>query len=163
MVRMVVVRSRPQHQFGIPLTDLGDHEVAILERRHQFAVMDLKDVVRNPDSPGSLGRLSAASPSQRRSALNRMTRIAVCTRDELHVVAHLCPKRGAATHANIAVIRVRTEGNDPELSAGLRQQRTRPSETIAVAEQNALRVKVVPITTVILTPKAAKIGECTQL
>jgi len=44
MIGMIIVGARSQHHVGLPLADQAHDRAAVLQRRHQFAVMDVEQL-----------------------------------------------------------------------------------------------------------------------
>ena len=86
VIRMIVVRSRRQHEVRLPEPDLPNDFFAWLERRQQLAVVIVQHDVIDADPAAGFLRFRAATRGERATALGLMPGIAIRDRDEANAV-----------------------------------------------------------------------------
>ena len=124
MIGMIIVGTRRQHDVGVPAANLADNFLAHFERGQQFAIVIVQNFVLDSQAPR--GFLGLAQPPLRQcgAAHGLMAGIPIGDRNELDRVAQARKQCGRSRCANIAIVRMRAERDDPNLLS-LRQQRAR--------------------------------------
>ena len=112
----------------LPLADQARDRLAVLERRHQLAVVDVHDVGLDPEDPRALGHFGLPPLGQRTAGALEVTDVAVGHRHELHLVALRGPQRRHAARLELGVVGMRPECDDPERFRGCLRVRARGVE-----------------------------------
>ncbi len=114
MIGMIVVRAVAHDDVGLPFADQPRHRLAVLERRHQFAVVNVHHVGLDAENPRALRHFRLAPPRQRSAGGSEMADVAVGHRDELHLVPGGGPLRRDAARLQLGVVGMCAEGDDPQ-------------------------------------------------
>ncbi len=114
---MVIVGAVPDYDVGLPLANQPGEHLAIFECRQDFAVVDVEHFGGYAEHRG--GRLHLVGPpdGQRAAGHAPVTDIAIGRGDELDQVAAGGPEARHAPAANLAVVRMRAEDENPQLAA----------------------------------------------
>ena len=121
MVRMVIVGTGREHHVGVPLANPADDLNPHLEIRRQLAVMVVEHFVFDPQPAAGLNRLSPAPRRQRSAAFRLMPGVAVGNGNKLDLMPGGGVLRREATGPDVAIIRMRPEGNHSNFTVALRQ------------------------------------------
>ena len=114
VIRVVVVRPVAHDDVGLPVANEPGHRAAVLERRHQLAVVDVEHLGLDAEDPRALRDFRLAPLRQRPAGALEVADVAVGHRDELHLVPGGGPQRRHAARLQLGVVRVRAEGDDPQ-------------------------------------------------
>ena len=107
-----------EHDVRLPVADEPRHLLAVLQRRHELAVMDVEDLVLDPEDPRALRHLRLAALRERPAGHGEVADVAVGHRHELHLGAFRGPQRRHAAGLQLRIVGVRAEGDDPERTGG---------------------------------------------
>ena len=121
MIGVIVVGTRRQYNIRIPLADLPDHLLAHLERGQQLSVVIIEDCVLDAQTARRFLGLGEPALGKSGAVQCLMARIAVGDGHELHRVPGGGKERGGTRRADVAIVGMRAEGDDPNLFS-LRQQ-----------------------------------------
>ncbi len=116
MVRMVVVRAVAHDDVGLPLADQPDEGLAVLQRRHQLAVVDVEHLGLDAQDFGGGLDLGGAAFGQRAAGHLGVPDVPVGRGDELDAMAPGGPQGGGPPRFQLAIVRVGPEDDDMELS-----------------------------------------------
>ena len=133
VIRVIVVRSRRQHQVRLPEPDLSNDFFSRLERRQQLAVVIVQHDVVDTDAPSGFLCFGAATRGERATALGLMPGVAIRDRDEANAVPEGRQLRCRAAGLLVAIVLVRAERDDVELSVGRRRHRSARCRLLIVA------------------------------
>ncbi len=115
VIRVVIVRPVGEDDVGPPRADEPHDLPPDLERRLQLAVVVVEDLGLDPVDAGGGLHFGLPALRQRPSRHPVVADVAVCDRDELHLVAEGRPLRRDAASVELAVVGVGPEGDNPDL------------------------------------------------
>ena len=99
-----------------PLADHADDLLAVLQRRHQFAIVNVEHLRLRADQCIRLLHFRESSLRKRATRRLPVADVTIRHRHELHVMAELCPLRRCAAGSVLRIIRMRAKDDDPQLA-----------------------------------------------
>ena len=104
------------HHVGRPLAHRAGERAAILQRRQQFAVVNVEHATGGAEDFGCRFHFGLAALGQRRAGHAVVPKIAVGGRDEFDVMSQRCPSRRRAAGVHFRVIGMGPEDDDSQLA-----------------------------------------------
>jgi hypothetical protein len=98
------------------MADQPRERAAVLQRRFEFAVVDVEHHALDAEDLVRLVHLGLAPFRQRPARFAPVADVTIRDGDEEHVMPLLRPQRGGAADLDLAIIRMRAEGNDAQLA-----------------------------------------------
>ena len=105
-----------QNQIRVPLADLADNLLPDFERREQLGIVIVEHNILDSDTLAGFPRFVSPAPGESSSSLALMAGVAVGHGDKSHVMPHGRPFGAYSGGAAVAIVRVRAEGDDVDLS-----------------------------------------------
>ena len=99
---------------GLPLANQARDGAAVLECRLQLAVVNVEHLGGDAEDLRGCERLLGAPPGQRAARFAPVPDVAVGDRDELDLVSERRPFRRRSRHAQLVVVGMRPERDDPK-------------------------------------------------
>jgi hypothetical protein len=103
---------------GLPVADQPGDLLPVFERWDQFPVVDVEDLVLDPEDLGALRHFRFPPLRQRAAGLFEVADIAVGHRHELHLVAGRRPHGRHPARLELRIVGMRAEGDDAQRSLG---------------------------------------------
>jgi hypothetical protein len=96
----------------LPLANHTRDELAVLQRRHQLAIVNVEHLGGHPELFGAGGGFGRAAHRQRSARLLPVAHIPVRDRNELHMMPQPRPLHRRACRFVFRIIRMRAEDDD---------------------------------------------------
>jgi len=116
MVGMIVPRTMRDDDVRLPLADDADDLLPVLQRRHQFAIVNVEHLSLCADEGIRFFHFGEPPLRQRSTRRLPVADVAIGHRHELHVMAEFYPLRRRAARSVLCIIRMCAEDDDAQLA-----------------------------------------------
>ncbi len=116
MIGVIVIRAMCDDEVSVPFPNQSRDLLAVLKRRQEFTVVDVKDFSRRADSSCCFLHFRSTSFRKRTACHPPMTDVTVGDRNKFDMMALLSPFNGRPCHLELAIIGVSSKGDDPKLA-----------------------------------------------